>query len=70
MLVLARRLDEVIVIGENVRIKVLEVKGSQVRLGIIAPLSVRVLREELLDVFRGDDSGPDKQPAPLSPARE
>lgn len=47
MLVLSRRVGEEIVIGGNVRVTVLEVRGSQVRLGIVAPQDVRVLRQEI-----------------------
>ena len=49
MLVLARRVGEEIVIGDDIRVTVLEVRGSQVRLGISAPKSVRVLRQEIED---------------------
>lgn len=47
MLVLQRRLDETIVIGERVRITVLEVRGGQVRLGLEAPADVPIRRAEL-----------------------
>ncbi|MBC7819205.1 MAG: carbon storage regulator CsrA [Planctomycetaceae bacterium] len=47
MLVLARRVGEEIVIGDDIRVTVLEVRGNQVRLGIVAPKSVRVLRQEI-----------------------
>lgn len=47
MLILTRRLGERLLIGENVTITVLGVRGGQVRLGIEAPASVTVLREEL-----------------------
>ena len=49
MLVLTRRANQSIMIGENVVVTVLEVRGDQVRLGIRAPRSVTVHREE---VFR------------------
>lgn len=47
MLVLSRKLDEVIRIGNDVEITVLAVKGNTVRLGIKAPRDVKVLRAEL-----------------------
>ncbi len=47
MLVLSRRLNERILIGDNIRITVLGIRGNQVRLGIEAPGEVRVIREEL-----------------------
>ena len=47
MLVLTRKLQERIKIGDNVTITVLRVKGNTVRIGIEAPRSVRVIRAEL-----------------------
>ena len=47
MLVLSRRIGEEIVIGGEIRVTVLEVRGNQIRLGIVAPQDVRVLRQEL-----------------------
>ena len=47
MLVLSRKLNESIKIGVDVVIKVVEIKGGVVRLGIEAPTSIRVLRSEI-----------------------
>ena len=47
MLVLSRRANESLMIGDDVVITVLEVRGDQVRLGIEAPRSVAVHREEV-----------------------
>lgn len=47
MLVLTRKLDEAIQIGDDIKITVLRVKGNTVRIGIEAPKSVRVIRDEL-----------------------
>lgn len=47
MLVLTRRSDQRIVIGDDIVITVLEIKGDTVRLGIDAPRSVTVHREEV-----------------------
>lgn len=47
MLVLSRKLNQEIVIGENVKVTVLKIKGNTVRLGIEAPRNVRVVRGEL-----------------------
>ncbi len=49
MLVLSRKRDESIVIDGNIRITVVSIHGNQVRLGIEAPNSVSILREELCD---------------------
>ncbi|MCP5415079.1 MAG: carbon storage regulator CsrA [Chromatiaceae bacterium] len=48
MLILSRRPGEQLLIGDDILIEVLEVSGTQVRLGITAPREVTVLREELL----------------------
>ena len=47
MLILTRRVGEVIRIGENITVEVMRVDGLQVRLGIKAPPQVRVDREEI-----------------------
>ena len=47
MLVLTRRSDEALRVGDNVKITVVEIKGNQVRLGIEAPAEVPVYREEI-----------------------
>lgn len=47
MLVLTRRINEDMVIGEDITIRILGVKGNQVRLGIQAPKSVSVHRKEI-----------------------
>ena len=49
MLTLTRKIGETVCIGDDIRIVVKEVKGKQVRLGIIAPREVYVCREELYD---------------------
>jgi carbon storage regulator CsrA len=48
VLVLTRKVNERIVIGDDVVVTVLEVRGDQVRLGIEAPRDVKVFREEVL----------------------
>ena len=47
MLILTRRVGEKLVIGENVTVAVLGVKGNQIRIGIDAPRDVAVNREEI-----------------------
>lgn len=47
MLVLTRKAEEEIVIADRIRVKVLEVRGNQVRLGIVAPKEISVHRAEV-----------------------
>lgn len=47
MLVLTRKMDEQILIGDNIKITLLRVRGNSVRIGIEAPRDVRVVRSEL-----------------------
>lgn len=49
MLILTRRVGESVVIGEDVTVTVLGVKGNQVRIGINAPKNVSVHREEIFE---------------------
>jgi carbon storage regulator len=46
MLILTRKVGETVLIGENIRIMVVQVRGKQVRLGIEAPADLLVLRTE------------------------
>ncbi|MSR56069.1 MAG: carbon storage regulator [Planctomycetaceae bacterium] len=48
MLVLTRRPEEAIIIGNSIRLTVLEIKGNKIRIGIEAPPNVRIHRSELL----------------------
>jgi len=57
MLVLTRRIGETLVIGDDVKVVVLGVKGNQVRLGIKAPKDVEVHREEIYKRIQQKDSG-------------
>ena len=55
MLILSRRTDESIVIGDEVTITILSVKGKQVRIGITAPPDVSVHREEIYQRIQAGD---------------
>lgn len=49
MLVLARKVDESIVVGDNITIKIISIDKGIVKIGIDAPEDVRIIRSELLD---------------------
>jgi len=52
MLVLSRKVGQSILIGHNIEVKIIEVQGEQVRIGINAPRDVTILRKELMDEIR------------------
>jgi len=65
MLVLSRKKDEKIVIGDSIKIMVIDVRRDKVRLGIEAPRDVSVHRREVYDAIHSADS-----PAPDEQAKE
>lgn len=56
MLILTRRVGETLMIGDEVTVTVLGVKGNQVRIGVNAPKDVAVHREEIYDRIRKEGS--------------
>ena len=48
MLILSRKLEEAIMIGDGVTVRILEIKGDRVKLGLTAPAAVSIMRGELL----------------------
>jgi len=56
MLILTRKSGETITIGENIQIRVLGVKGGQVRIGVDAPREVSVNREEVFERVQAEES--------------
>ena len=66
MLILTRRVGEILRIGKDVSVQVMEVNGSQVRLGVTAPKSVAVHREEVFRRIAEENQptvGPSEAPA-------
>ena len=51
MLVLSRKVDEEICIGENISVTVMNISGEKVRLGVVAPREVSVHRREVKDAI-------------------
>ena len=54
MLVLSRRADESLYIGDDIKITVLDIRGGQVRIGITAPDTIKVHREEVYERINKD----------------
>lgn len=52
MLILSRKINEKLQIGDHITITIIEVKGDQVKLGIEAPSEVKVYRRELYDAIQ------------------
>lgn len=74
MLVLTRKTDQSILIGDEIEIRVVQIKGSgsgaQVRLGIVAPRGMAVLRKEICDAVKEENRCAARQGvAPLDPAK-
>ena len=46
MLILTRKLDEAVILGDHIKVKILQIHGKQVRLGIKAPPEILIIREE------------------------
>jgi carbon storage regulator len=55
MLILSRKLNEKVVIGEDITISIIEVRGDQVRIGIDAPKKVKVFRQEVFDAIKAEN---------------
>jgi carbon storage regulator len=69
MLILTRRVGETVMIGNDVTVTVLGVKGNQVRVGINAPKTVAVHREEIYERIKREQEGNnDNDGEPESPA--
>jgi len=58
MLVLSRKRDEQIIIGDGITITIVEIRGDKVRLGIEAPADIPVHRQEIYDAIQKRDPAP------------
>jgi carbon storage regulator len=55
MLILSRKVDERIIIGDEIEISVIDIKGDQVKIGINAPRSIKVYRKEVYEAIQREN---------------
>lgn len=65
MLVLTRKVGESIIVGDDIEIRVVRIEGDQIRIGIIAPRSIPIVRGELLEEVRKETATAIAPPAAL-----
>ena len=70
MLILTRRVGETVMIGNDVTVTVLGVKGNQVRVGINAPKNVAVHREEIFERIKREQQGGEPSSGESEPSAE
>ncbi|MDR1095136.1 MAG: carbon storage regulator CsrA [Spirochaetaceae bacterium] len=55
MLILSRKTNEKIMIGDDIAITVIDIRGDQVRIGVDAPKQVKVYRQEVFDLVKAEN---------------
>jgi carbon storage regulator len=55
MLILSRKVNEKIMIGDDISVSIIEIRGDQVRLGVDAPKAVKVYRQEVFDAIKAEN---------------
>jgi len=55
MLILSRKINEKIMIGDEISVSIIEIRGDQVRIGVDAPKSVKVFRQEVFDAIKAEN---------------
>jgi len=66
MLILSRKTNEKVVIGEDITVSIIEIRGDQVRIGIEAPKMVKVFRQEVFDAIKAENKAA-SQSVPVIP---
>ncbi len=56
MLILSRKTDQQIKIGEQITLTIIEIRGDQVKIGVEAPKSVKVFREEVFSAIKNENT--------------
>ena len=65
MLVLTRKKDQTLVIGDNIEITVLDIQGDQIRLGVDAPKSIKIFRKEIYLEIQEENRNAAKRGGPV-----
>ncbi|MDR0524590.1 MAG: carbon storage regulator CsrA [Spirochaetaceae bacterium] len=55
MLILSRKVNEKIMIGEDISISIIEIQGDHIRLGVDAPKAIKVFRQEVFDAIKSQN---------------
>ena len=64
MLILSRKVDEKIKVGDDITITIIEVRGDQVKIGVEAPKHVKVFRQEVFDAIQTENKAAATQISP------
>ena len=67
MLVLSRQRDESIIIADNIKITIVDIRGDKVRLGIEAPKEIPVHRQEVFDAIQRENAQQNSEATPAPP---
>ena len=55
MLILSRKTNEKIMIGDDISVSIIEIRGDQVRIGVDAPKAIKVFRQEVFDAIKAEN---------------
>jgi carbon storage regulator len=55
MLILSRKVNEKIMIGDDISVSIIEIRGDQVRIGVDAPKTVKVFRQEVFEAIKAEN---------------
>lgn len=64
MLILSRKLDEKIRIGNDITLTIIEIHGDQVKIGVEAPKDIKVFRQEVYEEIQSENKAAAAQPSP------
>ncbi|MCL1835928.1 MAG: carbon storage regulator CsrA [Treponema sp.] len=65
MLILSRKINEKIMIGDEISVSIIEIRGDQVRIGVEAPKTVKVFRQEVFDAIKAENRAAAESPSVL-----